>query len=37
MKMETTIKTPMNGTIKRIFVKNGDKVQAGEPLFEVVN
>jgi biotin carboxyl carrier protein len=35
--METTIKTPMNGTIKRIFVKNGDKVQAGEPLFEVVN
>ena len=37
MKMETTIKTPINGTIKRIFVKNGDKVQAGEPLFEVVN
>jgi oxaloacetate decarboxylase alpha subunit len=37
MKMETTIKTPVNGTIKKIFVKNGDKVQAGEPLFEVVN
>jgi biotin carboxyl carrier protein len=37
MKMETTIKTPINGTIKKIFVKNGDKVQAGEPLFEVVN
>jgi biotin carboxyl carrier protein len=37
MKMETTIKTPVNGTIKRIFIKNGDKVQSGEPLFEVVN
>ena len=36
MKMETTIKTPKNGTIKKIFVKNGDKVQSGEPLFEVV-
>jgi oxaloacetate decarboxylase alpha subunit len=37
MKMETTIKTPINGTIKKIFVKNGDKVQSGEPLFEVVD
>jgi len=37
MKMETTIKTPVNGIIKRIFIKNGDKVQSGEPLFEVVN
>ena len=37
MKMETTIKTPKNGTIKKIFVKNGDKVQSGEPLFEVVD
>jgi biotin carboxyl carrier protein len=37
MKMETTIKTPINGTIKKIFVKDGDKVQSGEPLFEVVS
>jgi biotin carboxyl carrier protein len=37
MKMETTIKTPINGIIKKIFVKNGDKVQSGDPLFEVVN
>jgi oxaloacetate decarboxylase alpha subunit len=37
MKMETTIKTPINGTIKKIFVKDGDKVLSGEPLFEVVS
>jgi biotin carboxyl carrier protein len=37
MKMETTIKTPINGIIKKIFVKDGDKVQSGEPLFEVVS
>ena len=37
MKMETTIKTPINGIIKKIFVENGDKVQAGDPLFEVVS
>ena len=36
MKMETTIKTPKNGKIKNIFIKNGDKVQSGDPLFEVV-
>jgi oxaloacetate decarboxylase alpha subunit len=36
MKMETTIKTPANGKIKQIFIKNGDKVQSGDPLFEVV-
>ena len=36
MKMETTIKTPTSGKIKQIFIKNGDKVQAGDPLFEVV-
>ena len=36
MKMETTIKTPISGKIKNIFIKNGDKVQSGEPLFEVV-
>ena len=36
MKMETTIKTPTSGQIKQIFIKNGDKVQSGDPLFEVV-
>ena len=36
MKMETTIKTPHSGKIKNIFIKNGDKVQSGDPLFEVV-
>ncbi len=37
MKMETTIKTPINGIIKKIFVENGDKVKAGDPLFEVIS
>jgi oxaloacetate decarboxylase alpha subunit len=36
MKMETTIKTPSKGTIKKIFIKDGDKVQPGEALFEVI-
>ena len=36
MKMETTIKTPIPGKVLKIFVKNGDKVSAGDPLFEVV-
>ena len=36
MKMETTIKTPVSGKIKQIFIKNGDKVKSGDPLFEVV-
>ena len=36
MKMETTIKTPTSGKIKKIFIKNGDKVQSGDPLFKVV-
>ena len=36
MKMETTIKTPLNGVIKNVFVKNGDKVNVGDPLFEVI-
>ena len=37
MKMETTIKTPVNGIVGKIFIKNGDKVQVGQPLFEVLN
>ena len=36
MKMETTIKTPSKGKIKQIFIKDGDKVQPGEALFEVI-
>jgi biotin carboxyl carrier protein len=36
MKMETTIKTPHAGNIINIFVSNGDKVNVGDPLFEVV-
>jgi len=36
MKMETTIKTPLNGVIKKVFVKNGDKVNVGDRLFEVI-
>ena len=36
MKMETTIKTPHAGEIINIFVSNGDKVNVGDPLFEVV-
>ena len=35
--METTIKTPLNGDIIKVFVKNGDKVNVGDPLFEVFN
>ena len=36
MKMETTIKTSISGKINQIFIKNGDKVRSGDPLFEVV-
>jgi len=36
MKMETTIKTSISGKINQIFIKNGDKVKSGDPLFEVV-
>ena len=36
MKMETTIKTPVSGRIVKIFVKDGDKVSVGDPLFEVI-
>jgi len=34
--METTIKTPVSGRIVKIFVKDGDKVSVGDPLFEVI-
>ena len=36
MKMETTIKTPHAGSIINVFVSNGDKVNVGDPLFEVI-
>ena len=35
MKMETEIKTPIAGTITNIFVKPGDSVKPGAPLFEI--
>ena len=35
MKMETEIKTPIAGTITNIFVKPGDSVKPGTPLFEI--
>jgi oxaloacetate decarboxylase alpha subunit len=36
MKMETTVKTPIGGKILKIYVKNGDKVKSGDPLFEIL-
>ena len=36
MKMETAIKPPHAGKIKKIFVSQGDKVNPGDPLFEIV-
>ena len=35
MKMETEIKAPSAGIIARIFVKPGDTVKPGTPLFEI--
>ena len=35
MKMETEIKTPSSGIISAIFVKLGDTVKPGTPLFEI--
>ena len=35
MKMETEIKAPITGTISNIFVKPGDSVKPGAPLFEI--
>jgi len=35
MKMETEIKTPSSGIISAIFVKPGDAVKPGTPLFEI--
>ncbi len=35
MKMETEIKAPSAGVIGKIFVKPGDTVKPGNPLFEI--
>ena len=35
MKMETEIKSPSAGVIEKIFVKPGDSVKPGTPLFEI--
>ncbi|WP_457591522.1 biotin/lipoyl-containing protein [Geoglobus sp.] len=35
MKMENEIASPADGRIAKVFVSEGDKVQAGDPLFSV--
>ncbi|MDB9996008.1 sodium-extruding oxaloacetate decarboxylase subunit alpha [Gammaproteobacteria bacterium] len=35
MKMETEIKSPAAGVVTKIFVKPGDSVKPGDPLFEI--
>ena len=35
MKMETEIKSPKAGVLTKIFVKPGDSVKPGDPLFEI--
>ena len=35
MKMETEIKSPAAGVVTKIFVKTGDSVKPGDPLFEI--
>jgi oxaloacetate decarboxylase alpha subunit len=37
MKMETEIKAPSAGIVGKIFVKPGDSVKPGTPLFEIVS
>ncbi|MFL2718845.1 MAG: sodium-extruding oxaloacetate decarboxylase subunit alpha [Gammaproteobacteria bacterium] len=37
MKMETEIKAPSAGVVGKIFVKPGDAVKPGTPLFEIVS
>ena len=36
MKMETAIKPPKSGIITNINVSQGDKVNPGDPLFEII-
>ncbi|HWO95473.1 MAG TPA: pyruvate carboxylase [Bacillus sp. (in: firmicutes)] len=35
MKMETTVQAPFSGTIKDVYVKNGDAIQTGDLLIEL--
>jgi biotin carboxyl carrier protein len=35
MKMENHIRSPYNGTIKKVYVKSGDVVSEGDPLVEI--
>ena len=37
MKMETEIKAPSAGVVGKIFVKPGDSVKPGTPLFEIIS
>jgi biotin carboxyl carrier protein len=36
MKMENAIATPNNGIVKKVYVKNGGKVEKGELMIEMV-
>ena len=35
MKMETTVQAPFAGTVKDIYVQNGDAISPGDLLIEV--
>ena len=35
MKMENLIQAPHDGTVRKVFVKEGDSVGDGDPLFEL--
>ena len=35
MKMENEISAPADGTLKKLYVQQGDAVQGGAPLFEI--
>ena len=35
MKMETTIQAPMDGIVKEIYVKQGDRIETGDLLLEI--
>jgi pyruvate carboxylase len=35
MKMETTVQAPFAGTVKEIYVSNGDAISPGDLLIEV--
>jgi len=37
MKMENEIKSPLNGSVKKIFVSTGDLVDSEKPLIELTN